>query len=240
MYTQIEHRSDQNFGRPQLASPWDSEDAPPIILDRFFKRFLKIQPRKRHSKAGRCDGRTKLAMPSEELDQASSEALAARFGGDRRGHGGRSAAEGRPSGPPSSTTCSCRTPARLAATLPEARPRSFSTGARAATSSLQFFSDTCRTLLPSRVATHAHHTRCPRAGVALSSTTRRAFRAAQVEHRRTLIVEWSGTVWLPGCGWRHRRWPGAAGPSPLGGWTCPAARGARARVVCVERGRADP
>ena len=127
-------------------------------------------------------------MPSEELDQTSSEALAARFGGDRRGHGGRSAAEGRPSGPSSSTTCSCRTPAQLAATLPEARPRSFSTGARAATSSLQFFSEACRTLLSSRVPPHAQPSRCPRAGVALGSSTRRAFRAAQVEcpeHSRT-------------------------------------------------------
>ena len=166
----------------------------------------------------------------------SSEALATLIGGGRRGHGGRSAAEGRPSGPPSSAACSRRTRAPIGATLAEAQRQALSWVREAATLSLQIFSDACRTLLPSLVPTHGHPTRCPRAGVALASTTSGAFRAAQVEHGRTLIDECYGKVSLCGFGRQHRRCPGAGEPSPLGGWACPAACGAVVRAGNVARG----
>ena len=188
---------------------------------------------------GVTDGQV-LRRPLKRLVGGLSEALSAAIGGGRKGHGGRSAVEGRASRPPSSAACSCRTRAPIGATLAEARRRSFTTGVRAATLNLQIFSDSCRTLLPSHVPTYAYPSRCPRAGVALASTTRRASSADQVECPETLENEPSGKVWKRALGWRHRRRAGAAEPSPLGGWACPAARGASARAVCVERGRAGP
>ena len=137
--TQVECSSDQNFGRPLLGNAWDLEVEPRMFLDRIFKRFLKNQARKRHSKVGRRDRRTKLAMPSKEVDRTSFEALAALIGRGRRGHGGRSAAEGRPSGPPSSATCSRRTPAPVAVTLAEARRQALSSVREPGLRTFRFF-----------------------------------------------------------------------------------------------------